>query len=100
MLKTITVATHSRTEMINVDREISRIIDESGVKEGVCLLWVPHTTAAVTINENADPTVVRDILNETEKVIPFKDGYQHLEGNSQPETDFGRSRNQDMGCFL
>jgi len=46
------------------------------------MLWVPHTTAAVTINENADPNVVRDILHETEKIIPFEDGYQHLEGNS------------------
>ena len=46
------------------------------------MLWVPHTTAALTINENADPSVVRDILYETEKIIPLNDGYQHIEGNS------------------
>lgn len=82
MLKTITVPTRFRTEMINIDHQISQVVNESGVQEGICLLWVPHTTAAVTINENADPSVVRDILHETEKVIPFQDGYQHHEGNS------------------
>jgi len=68
--------------MINVDSQVMDVVKESGVQEGICLLWVPHTTAGVTINENADPSVVRDILYETEKVIPFQDGYQHMEGNS------------------
>ena len=68
--------------MINVDHEVTSVVKESGVQEGVCLLWVPHTTAAVTINENADPDVVRDILYETEKFIPLRDGYHHTEGNS------------------
>ena len=68
--------------MVLIDREIQDVVRESGVQEGICLLWVPHTTAAVTINENADPSVVRDILYETNKVIPFQDGYQHSEGNS------------------
>ena len=66
----------------NVDGEVAGVVAESGVREGTCLVWVPHTTAGVTINENADPSVVRDILYETEKVIPFRDGYQHVEGNS------------------
>jgi len=82
MLKTIHIQTHSRTEMINVDSMVSKVVQESGVQEGICLLWVPHTTAAVTINENADPDVTRDILNETNKIIPFDNGYKHLEGNS------------------
>ena len=82
MLKEISITTHSRTEFLNIDREVIRVVRESGVKEGICLVWVPHTTAAVTINENADPDVVRDILYETEKVIPFQDGYHHSEGNS------------------
>ena len=82
MLKELTISTNSRTEMQCIDAEIQRVITESEVREGVCLLWVPHTTAAVTINENADPDVVRDILAETEKIIPFSDGYHHAEGNS------------------
>ena len=68
--------------MVIIDGEVSGVVRESGVQEGICMVWVPHTTAAVTINENADPSVVRDILDETEKVIPFSDGYQHAEGNS------------------
>ncbi len=82
MLREISVLTRSRTELVNVDRDVASVVEESGVQEGTCLLWVPHTTAGVTINENADPSVVRDILYETEKVIPFQDGYHHTEGNS------------------
>lgn len=82
MFKELVIPTHSRTEMINVDHEVKGVVEESGVQEGVCLVWVPHTTAAVTINENADPDVVRDILYETEKFIPFRDSYHHAEGNS------------------
>ena len=82
MLKELSIPTHSKTEMVNVDSQVMDVVKESGVQEGTCLLWVPHTTAGVTINENADPSVVRDILYETEKIIPFQDGYQHMEGNS------------------
>lgn len=82
MLKELSIPTHSRTELVNVDREVMDAVRESGVQEGICHLWVPHTTAGVTVNENADPSVVRDILYETEKVIPFQDGYHHTEGNS------------------
>lgn len=82
MLKEVSVTTNSRTEMVLIDDIVTRVVAESGVEEGLCHLWVPHTTAGVTINENADPSVVRDILYETEKVIPFRDGYEHAEGNS------------------
>jgi len=82
MLKELTVKTSSRTELVLVDQKVSGVVKESNVKEGICVLWVPHTTAAVTINENADPDVVRDILYETEKIVPFQDGYHHSEGNS------------------
>ena len=68
--------------MLNVDTDIADAVKESGVQEGVCLLWVPHTTAGVTINENADPSVVRDILYELGKLIPLENGYHHSEGNS------------------
>jgi secondary thiamine-phosphate synthase enzyme len=68
--------------LILIDREVVSVVKESGVEEGVCLLWVPHTTAAVTINENADPDVVRDILFGTSKMVPNQDQYHHSEGNS------------------
>lgn len=82
MTKEISVQTHSRTEMILIDEPVRSFIRESGVQEGIIVLWVPHTTAAVTINENADPSVVRDILAETNKIVPFEDAYHHDEGNS------------------
>lgn len=82
MLKEIQVQTHSQTEFVIVDSDVEAAVRESGVDEGMCLLWVPHTTAGVTINENADPDVVRDILMEVNKVIPFRDSYHHTEGNS------------------
>lgn len=68
--------------MINITKEIQGIVKESGVKEGICVVFVPHTTAGITINENADPDVVRDFLMETNKIVPLTDGYHHIEGNS------------------
>ena len=82
MTKELQISTKSRTEMVIIDQQIQTVIRESGVKEVICVLWVPHTTAGVTINENADPAVVRDILYEMNKIIPFQDQYQHMEGNS------------------
>jgi len=82
MLKTIPVNTSNRTEMLDITAEVERVVQESNLKEGLCIIFVPHTTAAVTINENADPDVLVDILQELEKVIPFNDDYRHLEGNS------------------
>lgn len=82
MTYTIDVPTQSRTCFIDITSQIQEIVKKSKVKEGQCLLFVPHTTAAVTINENADPSVVEDIDKELNKVIPFNDGYRHMEGNS------------------
>ena len=76
------VKTHNRTELIDITGEVSQIVRSSGIKDGICLVYVPHTTAAVTINENADPSVKSDILKELNKIIPFSDGYAHMEGNS------------------
>ncbi len=76
------IRTHSRTELIDITRLIQKAVQEKGLNSGAIIVFVPHTTAAVTINENADPTVQRDILYEINKVIPFEDGYHHLEGNS------------------
>ncbi len=81
-METIAVSTGSRTEFIDVTGKVNAVVRRSGIKRGACLVNVPHTTAGVTINENADPDVTRDILKELNKVIPFEDGYAHGEGNS------------------
>lgn len=82
MLKTLSVKTSKRVELLDITHLIEKVVAESGIKSGLCTLFVPHTTAAVTINENADPSVKSDIVNELNKVIPFDDNYSHLEGNS------------------
>jgi secondary thiamine-phosphate synthase enzyme len=78
----LSVKTHSRTEMIDITDDVQAAIREAGVRDGFCMVFVPHTTAAVTINENADPTVKDDMLKVINKIIPWDDGYRHLEGNS------------------
>ena len=77
-----TVRTSKHTQMINITAEVRSAVKESGVKDGVCMVFIPHTTAAVTINENADPDVVRDFTMEIDKIVPWEDGYFHMEGNS------------------
>lgn len=74
--------TNARCEFVNIDAQVEKVLATSGVSDGVCVVFVPHTTAAVTINENADPDVRRDIIAELEKVVPFADNYQHMEGNA------------------
>jgi len=81
-LDVLEVTTSSRTEMVNITYQVQAVIEQSGITEGTAVVYTPHTTAAITINESADPDVVRDILYETEKIIPFSDNYHHLEGNS------------------
>ncbi len=76
------VKTHEREEMIDVTRLVQEAVDKAGVASGMVICFVPHTTAAVTINENADPDVVRDILYKLNKEIPQSDGFHHGEGNS------------------
>lgn len=78
----INVKTPQTTAMIDITRQVQEVVTDSQVMNGICIVFIPHTTAAVTINENADPDVVRDFLMEINKVIPFSDGYHHMEGNS------------------
>jgi secondary thiamine-phosphate synthase enzyme len=78
----IEVKTRSRTELVDITTEVQAAIREAGIRDGLCMVFVPHTTAAVTINENADPAVKDDILKVLNKVIPWDDGYRHMEGNS------------------
>jgi len=82
MLIRLEVATGRHTEMKDITRQIQKAVSDSGVQEGICTVFVPHTTAAVTINENADPDVVRDFTKELDKIVPWEDGYRHMEGNS------------------
>ncbi len=82
MIVRFDISTRSQTELQDITSQIQRAVSESGVREGVCYVYVPHTTAGVTINENADPSVRKDILMELNKVIPFQDNYSHREGNA------------------
>ena len=68
--------------MKDITRLIQKAVTDSGVKDGICTVFIPHTTAAVTINENADPDVVKDFTMELNKIVPWEDGYYHAEGNS------------------
>ena len=82
MIQTFEVRTSSQTELIDITRSVQEVLKKTGVEDGICIIFIPHTTAAVTINENADPSVVQDIVMELNKIIPFKDQYRHMEGNS------------------
>ncbi len=82
MIAAIDVRTNDRSQFKDITSEVRKVVKDSGVIDGVCTVYVPHTTAAVTINENADPTVPRDILMILNRVIPFDDDYLHAEGNS------------------
>ena len=79
---TIPVQSHARTELIDITAEVQKTLKQSGIKDGLVCVYVPHTTAAVTINENADPSVQADILKSINKLIPLSDNYTHSEGNS------------------
>jgi secondary thiamine-phosphate synthase enzyme len=81
-MKTITVKTHSQTEMIDITGEVQSALQSEKFSDGICMLYVPHTTAAVTINESADPSVRRDILMVLNQMVPWKADYRHREGNS------------------
>jgi len=81
-MQTFTVKTRSRVEMLDITARVAEAIREEGLEEGIAVVFVPHTTAGVTINENADPDVTRDIVAETNKIVPFDDAYHHSEGNS------------------
>lgn len=78
----IKVQTGARRQMVEITDDVQRIVNESGVADGIATIFCPHTTAAVTINENADPDVKRDILDFLGRLIPQDAGFQHAEGNA------------------
>jgi secondary thiamine-phosphate synthase enzyme len=82
-MTSLTIQTTARFEMIDITERVAAAIRETGIKKnGICHLFVPHTTAAVTINENADPDVQRDILAAMDRIVPLTDHYRHAEGNA------------------
>jgi secondary thiamine-phosphate synthase enzyme len=82
MIQTFQVKTTTQTEFIEITHSVQEAVQKTGMRDGICIIFVPHTTAAVTINENADPSVIQDIVMELNKIVPFKDQYRHMEGNS------------------
>jgi secondary thiamine-phosphate synthase enzyme len=80
--KEIQVKTKTRNELVDITPQVEKVVEESGIAEGICLLAVPHTTAAVTVNENADPSVKADIIAKLNELAPSGARYHHVEGNA------------------
>jgi secondary thiamine-phosphate synthase enzyme len=81
-MEKFTIHSSDHTSLTDITHQVQLIVNESGIKNGVCYVYIPHTTAGVTINENADPDVKTDMLMEINKIIPLSDSYKHMEGNS------------------
>jgi secondary thiamine-phosphate synthase enzyme len=81
-MRTIEIRTRAKEEIVDLTAEVGRLVAASGIADGLCVVFVPHTTAAVTINENADPDVKADILMALRKAAPEALPYEHAEGNS------------------
>jgi len=81
-MKTLRIRTSKRTQLVDITREVEHAVHESGVTGGLCYVYVPHTTAGVTINEHADPDVARDVEEIFDRLIPHNGPYRHAEGNA------------------
>ncbi|UCH12074.1 MAG: YjbQ family protein [Candidatus Omnitrophota bacterium] len=82
MIKEFSISTKSRTEFIDITGKIENIVKDANIKEGTCIVFCPHTTAGITINENADPAVREDIKNYLKSAVPYRASYTHTEGNA------------------
>lgn len=82
MVRYINVKSRARTEFIDITEKVQEVLKDTGISSGICNIFVPHTTAAITVNEGADPTVQRDIQTFLNRMVPFEGDYQHREGNS------------------
>jgi secondary thiamine-phosphate synthase enzyme len=82
MIAQLEINTRSAAELVDITAEVQRAVREKGVQSGVCHVFVPHTTAGLTLNENWDPDVRADILMELDKIVPWRDNYRHAEGNA------------------
>lgn len=81
-VETLTVRTQSHDQMVDITLQLAEVISQSGVKSGEAVVFVPHTTAGITVNEHVDPDVVRDTLQVLDRLVPWKAGYRHREGNA------------------
>ena len=81
-MEKISIETHLHTELIEITRRVQETVEKSKIKNGICFLYIPHTTASIFINENADPSVREDIESHLQRLVPERGNYQHLEGNS------------------
>ena len=81
-MEKISIRTDRRIDLIDITDKVQTVVSKSKIKEGMCFLFCPHTTAGLTINENADPQVKRDIINTLNKLVPENAGYAHSEGNA------------------
>ena len=82
MIRELQIKTFAREEFKDITREVAKAVDIANIKDGICYIFIPHTTAGVTINENADPSVTKDMLRKLKELVPRDDGYEHSEGNS------------------
>ncbi len=93
VMEQIRIKTSNQCELLDITSGVENVVRKSGVKSGICHIFVPHTTAGITINENADPDVVKDIIMELNKIVPLRDNYRHAEGNSA-----AHKKSSIMGC--
>ncbi|HRS91241.1 MAG TPA: secondary thiamine-phosphate synthase enzyme YjbQ [Candidatus Marinimicrobia bacterium] len=81
-MKEIILKTNRRIELIDITAQVAEAVRSSGIREGICVVYCPHTTAGLTINEHADPNVASDIVNRLSKLVPHNENYAHIEGNA------------------
>jgi secondary thiamine-phosphate synthase enzyme len=82
MSTSLTITTRSQKQLVNITREVQAAVSDSGVQDGICVVYVPHTTAGVTVNEAADPSVAHDVETTLSELVPRRGNYTHAEGNS------------------
>jgi secondary thiamine-phosphate synthase enzyme len=92
-MQTFNLSTQGRDSLTDITPQVRRVIQESGLKNGLCLVYCPHTTAGLTINENADPAVPGDIITVLDRMVPWTGGYAHAEGNTAAHV-----KSSLMGC--
>jgi len=81
-MEVVNIQTKRRVELIDITAEVESIVRRLKISEGLCIVFCPHTTAGLTINENADPSVKSDVIGHLEKLVPANRGYAHMEGNA------------------
>lgn len=81
-MEKINIKTSKRIELVDITADVQNMVTKKKIKDGVCFLFSPHTTAGMTINENADPAVIRDMISALDRLVPVNAGYAHSEGNS------------------